>query len=148
MRKLQIWGWFITGFIQKHKRLLLLGLFLGVVLSILIIWILPILPKPIRSKRIAVIGQFNKSQLPIEIKSKISQGLTTILEDGSPAPMLAQDWKVSPDGKKYTFVLRDEIFWQDGTKIVTDDINYNFTDVNIEKPNSNTIIFNLKSLKG
>ncbi|MBX6385920.1 MAG: ABC transporter substrate-binding protein [Microbispora sp.] len=37
-------------------------------------------------------------------------------EDGSFVPWLAKSWKVSDDGRTYTFELRDDVVFQDGTK--------------------------------
>jgi peptide/nickel transport system substrate-binding protein len=37
--------------------------------------------------------------------------------NGSYAPWLAQEWRVSPDGKQYTFVLRDNVTFSDGEKL-------------------------------
>ncbi|WP_285424001.1 ABC transporter substrate-binding protein [Pseudomonas sp. efr-133-TYG-103a] len=35
--------------------------------------------------------------------------------DGSFAPWLAKSWSVSPDGREYTFILRDDVTFTDGT---------------------------------
>ncbi|GGO22885.1 peptide ABC transporter [Microbispora rosea subsp. aerata] len=37
-------------------------------------------------------------------------------EDGSFVPWLAKSWQVSDDGRTYTFKLRDDVVFQDGTK--------------------------------
>ncbi|WP_432933233.1 ABC transporter substrate-binding protein [Microbispora sp. CA-135349] len=37
-------------------------------------------------------------------------------EDGSFVPWLARSWRVSDDGRTYTFELRDDVTFQDGTK--------------------------------
>ena len=37
----------------------------------------------------------------------IFEGLTKFKEDGTVAPNLAEKWNVSPDGKTYTFHLRE-----------------------------------------
>src|SRR5437588_11077398 len=43
--------------------------------------------------------------------------------DGSKiVPMLAQSWKVSPDGKTYTFTLRPGVKFSDGTALTTSDV--------------------------
>jgi nickel transport system substrate-binding protein len=36
-------------------------------------------------------------------------------EDGSPVPWLAKAWEISPDGKTYTFFLREGVVFSDGT---------------------------------
>ncbi|MEK7790782.1 MAG: ABC transporter substrate-binding protein, partial [Deltaproteobacteria bacterium] len=32
-------------------------------------------------------------------------------------PKVAKSWKVSPDGRVYTYYLRDDIYWTDGKKV-------------------------------
>jgi oligopeptide transport system substrate-binding protein len=42
-------------------------------------------------------------------------------KDLHPIPGLASSWEISPDGLVYTFHLRDNIKWSDGSPITTDD---------------------------
>ena len=42
-------------------------------------------------------------------------------------PYLAKSWDVSPDGKTYTFHLRDDVTFCSGKKMTADDIVYSFT---------------------
>ena len=44
----------------------------------------------------------------------VSEGLVTLDENGDPAPGSAESWKVSGDGLKWTFSLRDDLRWADG----------------------------------
>ncbi|MBK8027283.1 MAG: ABC transporter substrate-binding protein [Chloroflexi bacterium] len=39
---------------------------------------------------------------------------------------LATDWTISEDGLTYTFTLRDDWFWSDGTPITSADVKYGF----------------------
>ncbi|MDO5018684.1 MAG: ABC transporter substrate-binding protein [Lagierella massiliensis] len=38
--------------------------------------------------------------------------------------LLAEDFKASEDGKTYTLVLKDDLYWHNGEKITTDDVVY------------------------
>jgi peptide/nickel transport system substrate-binding protein len=46
----------------------------------------------------------------------IFDSLLVLLPDQSVGPWLAQSWEVSPDGKSYTFKLRTDVAFHDGTK--------------------------------
>ncbi len=56
-----------------------------------------------------------------ELSSLIFDGLTRY-EEGSFVPALAQSWEVSEDGRFITFTLRDDISWQDGEPVTTEDV--------------------------
>lgn len=40
------------------------------------------------------------------------------------APALAKRWEVSPDGKEWTFYLRDDVTWQDGEPFTAADVKF------------------------
>jgi ABC-type transport system substrate-binding protein len=48
--------------------------------------------------------------------------LTRIEPDGEVRPDLASEWRLSPDGKQYTFRLRPEARWHDGRPVAADDV--------------------------
>lgn len=43
-----------------------------------------------------------------------------------PIPVLAKNWEVSPDGKTYTFNLREGVKFSDGVEITADDVIFTF----------------------
>src|SRR4029453_8156302 len=45
----------------------------------------------------------------------------------TPIPYLAKSWTVSPDGKLYTFKLRDDVQFCSGKKFTAADVIYSFT---------------------
>lgn len=45
-------------------------------------------------------------------------------ETGEYLPELAKSWDVSEDGKEYTFHLRDDVKWHDGTQFTAKDVVY------------------------
>lgn len=47
----------------------------------------------------------------------VVEGLVASREDGSPAPMLASSWTVSPDGRVYTFTLRTDVLFHNGAPL-------------------------------
>ena len=51
----------------------------------------------------------------------LCEGLTTFAKDASTAPGVAKEWTVTPDGKTYTFNLRDNARWSNGDPVVAAD---------------------------
>lgn len=100
-----------------------------------------------QKETIAVVGDYAIDDLPQDILYKISRGLTTISQDGTPKPDVAQNWKVADNGKTYIFYLKRNIYFTDNKKLTSDLINYNFSDANVERKDKYTIAFKLK-IKG
>ena len=52
-----------------------------------------------------------------------------INDDGSTRliPALAESWSVSKNGRTYRFVLRDDAFFSDGTRVTSEDVAFSFT---------------------
>jgi len=86
------------------------------------------------------------------------EGLIALNPDGSFAPRLAENWQ-SADGKTWTFNLRKNAFWHDGTPVTAQDIKFTLEYIqekiprfkqfwgqidNIETPNNYTVKIDLK----
>ena len=55
--------------------------------------------------------------------SLVFQGL--LVADGNISnvrPELCEEYIISPEGNKYVFLLRDDVYWHDGEKLTTDDV--------------------------
>lgn len=59
--------------------------------------------------------------------AQVGEGLTRLDKTGKAAPGVAKSWSVSPDGKTYHFLLRDNAKWSDGTKVTAPDFVYGWT---------------------
>lgn len=68
------------------------------------------------------------------VASKIYQGLVSYDFELNPLPCLASAWSVSADGLEYTFNIRDDVVWHDGTPLTVDDIIFTATEF---LPNTN-----------
>jgi peptide/nickel transport system substrate-binding protein len=134
--------WYLTAYAKKHGWILV-GSLLGAItiFSLLIPFIVNrVTFKP--KQYIGMIGSFTLNTLPEDIKNQLSVGLTQITETKEVQPYLAQRWVVEDDGKQYRFVLKKDVFWQDGKEVTPEDINYQFVDVEtIATPND--IVFKL-----
>ena len=71
-----------------------------------------------------LVSAFN-SAAPIGVVStKILEGLLTYDFDMTPKPVLAETWKVSPDGKSILFNLRKGVKWHDGKDFTSADVQF------------------------
>jgi peptide/nickel transport system substrate-binding protein len=57
-----------------------------------------------------------------DLCSLIFSGLTRLNEQGEVEPDLASRWEIAPDGTTYTFQLRPNAYWHDGTPVTADDV--------------------------
>ena len=135
---------FIGAFIKKFKFIIFLSILIGLILFIVIILIKPAFIFS-NTQKIGYVGRYTFDNLPVSIQYLVSEGLTSVEENGSIKPSLSSSWETNDNGKTWIFKLKDDIFWQDGKKIDSSSINYSFSDVQIEKPDENTIIFKLNS---
>ena len=56
-----------------------------------------------------------------DVLQDIYEGLVTTSPSGELIPGAASHWQVSPDGKTWTFTLRDDARWSDGALVTADD---------------------------
>ena len=108
---------------------------------------LEILPNafPFLSKQsVGITGSYSIDDMPSTILSKVSQGLTKVSDNGQISPDVASSWKIEDNGKKYTFYLKRNIYFTDGTHLTSQKTNYKFRDAQIEYPNDYEIVFKLK----
>ncbi|HUV46589.1 MAG TPA: ABC transporter substrate-binding protein [Candidatus Bathyarchaeia archaeon] len=143
-KKIRLISWLTKAFLNKHGRLVMASFLIGIVGFFLIYKTLPYIPRPKRHVRVAKVGKYTVDDLPEEILKLLSIGLTTISDDGSATPGLAKSWDISDDGLTYTFILQDNLFWQDKTPLNADQVKYSFTDVEQEFLDSKSIRFKLK----
>ena len=76
----------------------------------------------------AVVGR-PRSLSPIFVQNDIERDLAALLfrglmrpdATGVVVPDAAASWEVSPDGLRYTFRLRDDVFWSDGVRVTSED---------------------------
>jgi peptide/nickel transport system substrate-binding protein len=62
-----------------------------------------------------------------DVVNMIQDTLVALDWDGkTPIPYLAKSWEISPDGKTYTFQLRDDVTFCSGKKFTAEDVVYSF----------------------
>lgn len=70
------------------------------------------------------------------VEGTIFSGMTRINEKLEVIPDLAKAWKVSKDGKVWTFYLRKDVKWHDGKPFTADDVVFTFKAILNPKVNS------------
>jgi peptide/nickel transport system substrate-binding protein len=59
-----------------------------------------------------------------DLVSLLYSGLVKVTSDGSFVPDLAESFSISEDGLVYTFILRENARFHDGTQVTTDDVEF------------------------
>lgn len=96
------------------------------------------------------------------VQSLVFEKLIYIDKEGKPYPGIAKEWTSSENGKVYDFVIDDNRYWQDKTKLTVDDVVFTFNigiklssdysydtigtaikDVKVEKLDERTVRFTL-----
>ena len=62
-------------------------------------------------------------------------------------PVLAKEWKVSPDGKEYTFTLRDDVKFASGNPLTADDVKFSLMRLKNIKGNPGWMMDPLKEVQ-
>lgn len=73
-----------------------------------------------------------------DVSSVVYSGLTRINNKRDVEIDLAKSYEISPDKKTYTFVLKDNLVWQDNTPLTTEDIA--FTIKTIQNPDTRSTL--------
>jgi peptide/nickel transport system substrate-binding protein len=95
-----------------------------------------------------------------DLTELVYSGLLRVTADGQFTPDLAESYSISPDGLTYTFVIRKNAEFQDGTKVTADDVVFtvqkaqdpalqsprktNWDGVTVKKVDAQTVQFILK----
>jgi len=133
----------IQAFFKRFKAIIFIGVVVGVFFFLFLNFLLPNITS--ESKRIGVVGKYTPDNMPNEITTKLSHGLTEIDTNGNVNPAIAKSWESSDGGKTWVFMINENYKWQDGKKINAKDIDYEFSDATIQIIDENTIQFNLDS---
>jgi peptide/nickel transport system substrate-binding protein len=133
----------IEAFLKRFKAIIFLGFVSGIIVFLFLVFLLPGLSS--KKERVGLVGRVSTDNLPSEISSKISEGLTKVDETGGVAPAISKSWESVDAGKTWIFKLDENKKWQDNKKVVAKDINYEFSDALIEIIDDSTIKFNLEN---
>lgn len=139
--------WLIKAYFKKWGKTILLFFVIGFIGFFALRYVLDIASYvfPFLSKQtVGYTGSYAMDDMPSSILLKVSEGLTKISDDGRISPDIASSWKIEDNGRKYTFYLKKDAYFTDGTHLTSKLVNYNFRDADIKKPSDYEIIFKLK----
>lgn len=140
-KTLRYYYWLTRDFATKHVRLIVLSFFFSILFIVTFLSVVPYVSDFFLNKTqiIGLVGKYDFNNVPDEITSKISNGLTAITEKGEIIPVLASTWEQKNEGKTYLFHLRQNLYWNDGKPFTAQSIPYAFKDVE-KKSKSDTLI--------
>ena len=140
--------WLFKAYIKKWRKTIFLSFIFGLIVFFVlkygVNYFIPLMPFTDKES-VGMVGAYTSDNLPPEILLKLSLGLTYIDKNNNILPGLANSWEIKDDGKKYIFYLKRNLYFSDRKKLTSSEIQYNFLDVKIERPNEYTIVFNLKN---
>lgn len=143
MRTIRYWARFLSTFLSRFKKLILVNIIMGILLFLFFSRFGNSLNLLKDEQTIGIVGKFSLEELPLSIQQELSLGLTKLDEKGLPQPGLSKEWESQEEGRIWVFKLSDAK-WQDGTKVKAEDINYRFRDAEKEILDENTVKFTLK----
>lgn len=139
--------WLLKAYIKKWKKTIFLFFGLGLLFFFFLYYIFSnfsgIFPFA-TNRSIGILGIYSTSSLPNDILSDVSFGLTVVDQGGKVIPGAASNWSIQNEGKNYIFHIKKNLSFTDGTRLTSKEINYNFENVQVEKPDKYTIVFKLK----
>jgi peptide/nickel transport system substrate-binding protein len=80
----------------------------------------------LRPSQLALDPAAVSSSSRIEVISNIFEGLVQFGERAEIRPCIAERWEISPDGRVYTFYLRETARFHNGRRVRADDVKYSF----------------------
>jgi peptide/nickel transport system substrate-binding protein len=136
------WWWLMT-FLKKERKVIFAVAVVSIVIFGLGRNILRLLPQFKLKTRIGIVGQYTLNTLPPPISQRLGRGLFKANENGEVVPDLARSWEVSDEGTGYKVFLSPNEYWNDGTPIVSSDLEFTFKDVEVSYPDDYQIEFKL-----
>lgn len=80
----------------------------------------------LRSSQVALDPANISSISRVEVMSNIFEGLVQFGERAEIRPAIAERWEISPDGRVYTFHIRESARFHNGRRVRADDVKYSY----------------------
>lgn len=124
--------WLIRAYFKRWHKAIFTSLILGGVIFFVSIFILnfyflPAVQKKVQ--RIGYVGVYTITNLPPEILSDASYGLTRSEKNGLIKPGASYKWEIKNNGREYYFHIRHGQNFHDGQELTADNLPLSFKDV-------------------
>lgn len=83
----------------------------------------------------------------LKVSGKVTEGLLAYDLALKPKPQLATGWSISPDGRRYTFELRQGVRWHDGAPFTSADVAYSIELLRKVHPRAKSTFANLAAVR-
>lgn len=80
----------------------------------------------LRTSQVALDPASLSSISRVEVMSNVFEGLVQFGERAEIRPAIAERWEISPDGRVYTFYLREAARFHNGRRVRADDVKYSY----------------------
>lgn len=90
------------------------------------------------------VGTYQEHDLPKEVLRLLSTSLTQVGLDGRINGNLAKGWETNNDATVFTFKLKDNLSWSDGSQVKTSDLSFVIPNIEINIIDDKTVQFKLK----
>jgi peptide/nickel transport system substrate-binding protein len=140
--------WLIKAYVKRWKKMIFYSSIAGVLIffagfAAFSFYLRPLLENSV--KRIGYVGVYEPKDLPSDIISDVSFGLTKVNANGSISPGAASSWEIQNHGKTYVFHLKKGLYFSNGEELTTQTLPLNFTDVKRQDIDDYTLSYTLKS---
>ena len=144
-KKARYYYWLVASFISKKWVYLIVSAVLSFFFISFFINSYPVINSLFLKKKVTVgiLGKYSLQYLPLEITTLVSSPLVAASEKGDLTPVLANQWELYNDNKTYRFHLKTNLYWDNGKKFTTKDLNFNFEGIETKVIDDNTIDFYL-----
>lgn len=146
LQKKRYYAWLFKAYFRRWKKTILGALALSIFVSLAVLgltffYLMPLLAND--EVRAGYWGNYAVEDIPTEVLSEVSMGLVIVGNDGSISPAAAEKWDIK-DNKEYTFYLRKDLRFHNGTKFTSKTIPFTFENVQKEIIDEYTVKYTLK----
>ena len=143
LKKIKLFFLIVLAIFKRKWQLYTLGLILMLATAFFVFKLNPNFFRP-NTLSEGIIGTYDERDLPDVTTVLLSKGLVKIDDHGYAAPDLASGWEVNNDATIFTFRLRPNLVWSDGSPVKSSDLEFGIPDVEESYPDGQTIQFKLK----